>query len=136
LYADIFAGLETELQRAAYRGPLGIDAFVYRETGGRPRLKPVVELNPRYTMGRLTLELMRQTAQGSHGRFEIITSTGARAEGHESFAACARARQNQFPLQLTDDSPPRILSGVLCLNDPARAQSALAIFQVTRREGC
>ncbi len=135
LYAEIFAGLESELRRAGYRGPLGIDAFVYREADGRLRLKPVVEFNPRYTMGRLTLELMRQTAQGSHGRFEIITPARLRAEGHESFAACARARQNRFPLQLTGDSPPRILAGVFCLNDPERAQSALAVFQVTRREG-
>jgi hypothetical protein len=34
---------------------------VCREADGHPRLKPVVELNPRYTMRRLTLELMRQT---------------------------------------------------------------------------
>jgi uncharacterized ferritin-like protein (DUF455 family) len=135
LYAEIFAGLETELRRVGYQGPLGIDAFVYREADGRLRLKPVVELNPRYTMGRLTLELMRQTAQGSHGRFELITPARLRAEGHNSFAACAHARQDQFPLQLTANSPPRILSGALCLNDPERAQSALAIFQVTRREG-
>jgi uncharacterized ferritin-like protein (DUF455 family) len=135
LYAEIFAGLEAELERAGYRGPLGIDAFVYRAADGRPRLKPVVEFNPRYTMGRLTLELMRQTAQGSHGRFELITPAGLRSEGHASFAACAQARQQQFPLQLTGDSPPRILTGALCVNDPERAQSALAIFQVTRREG-
>jgi hypothetical protein len=66
---------------------------------------------------------------------ELIIPARLRAEGHEVFAACTRARQDRFPLQLTGDSPPRILSGALCLNDPDRAQSALAIFQVTRREG-
>src|SRR6185503_10009987 len=67
LYADIFSLLEADLKRASYLGPVGIDAFVYRTAQGEPRLKPVVEINPRYTMGRLTLELMRQTAPGSHG---------------------------------------------------------------------
>jgi hypothetical protein len=66
---------------------------------------------------------------------ELIILARLRAEGHDSFAVCARAGQDRFPLQLTGDFPPRILSGTLCLNDPERAKSALAIFQVAQREG-
>ena len=51
LYADIFALLEEALRRAGFSGPLGIDAFAYRGVDGKIRLKPVVEINPRYTMG-------------------------------------------------------------------------------------
>jgi hypothetical protein len=40
LYADIFKFLETELRDVDYVGPLGIDAFVYRDATGQPRLKP------------------------------------------------------------------------------------------------
>jgi uncharacterized ferritin-like protein (DUF455 family) len=133
LFADIFARLETDLRRAAYLGPLGIDAFVYRAADGRRRLKPVVEINPRYTMGRLTLELMRQTAQGSNGLFQIINPARLRAESSSSFGDYARTWQERFPLRLTDDSPPRILEGALCLNDPDLAQAGLATFHVTRR---
>lgn len=134
LYGEIFAGLETELQRAGYTGPLGVDAFVYREADGRRRLKPVVEINPRYTMGRLNVELMRQTAQGSHGRLEIVTAARLRAEAQKDFAAYARAREEQFPLRRAGDSPARILEGVVCLNDPERVQAGLAVFQVTRHQ--
>jgi hypothetical protein len=95
------------------------------------RLKPVVEINPRYTMGRLTIELMRQTAQGSHGLFQLVNSAALRAQSCESFVAYARARRQQFPLRLTEDSPPRILEGALCLNDPAQAQVCLAVFQIS-----
>ena len=51
LYADIFHLLEAEFHRAGYLGPVGIDAFVYRTPCGNCRLKPIVEINPRYTMG-------------------------------------------------------------------------------------
>ncbi|MBK1828350.1 DUF455 family protein [Haloferula rosea] len=42
-----------------YRGPLGVDAFLYRDEKGGIRLKPVVEVNPRYTMGRVAVEFAR-----------------------------------------------------------------------------
>jgi uncharacterized ferritin-like protein (DUF455 family) len=132
LYAEIFAQLETHLQLAGYLGPLGIDAFVYRADDGSCRLKPVVEINPRYTMGRLTIELMRQTGQRSHGLFQLVNLATLRAQACESFVAYARARQHQFPLRLTEGSPPRIVEGALCLNDPARAQTVLATLLVTR----
>jgi uncharacterized ferritin-like protein (DUF455 family) len=132
LFAEIFSALENEFRRADYLGPAGIDAFVYRTADGNCRLKPVVEINPRYTMGRLTLELMRQASQGSHGRFELVNAARLRAENFDSFTAYAEALIRRYPLQLTDESSPRIHEGALCLNDPQRAQVCLATFQVTR----
>lgn len=49
---------------AGYTGPLGIDAYVFRGSGGAPTLRPVCEINPRFTMGRIALELRRQIAPG------------------------------------------------------------------------
>ena len=131
LYADFFALLETELRAADFLGPLGIDAFVYRTASGQIRLKPVVEINPRYTMGRLTLELMKHAAPGRHGLFRIVTRAMARAEGGEDFPAFARLLDERFPLQLEGEPVPKISSGAICLNDPAQAQVCLATFQVT-----
>ena len=130
LYADIFARLEAELRTAEFLGPLGIDAFVYRDAAGAPRLKPIVEINPRYTMGRVTVELMRQTCQGSHGLFRLINRAALRAEGSEDFLGHAHQLAGQFPIQLEGVPFARIRSGALCLNDPARAQTCLAVFQV------
>lgn len=132
LYADIFVLLEALLRRAGFLGPLGIDAFVYRDAKGTPRVKPIVEINPRYTMGRLTVELMRQTCQGRSGWFRLINRAQLRAEGCADFAGYAKRLSEQFPLRLEGEPTPRIREGALCLNDPAQAQVCLAVFQVRK----
>jgi hypothetical protein len=132
LYADIFSLLEAELRRADFLGPVGIDAFVYRTPQGDCRLKPIVEINPRYTMGRLTVELMKQVAPGSHGWFHLVSRAMTRAEGFDDFPACARSLSERFPLRLEGEPAPRIREGAICLNDPAQAQVCLAVFQVAR----
>ena len=122
--------LEAELKSAEYRGPVGIDAFVYREPDGRCRLKPIVEINPRYTMGRLTLELMKRVAPGAQGRFRLLNAATLKAAGHADFVSYARHLGEQSPLRLEGDPVPKIRSGAICLNDPARAQAVLAVFHV------
>ena len=130
LYADIFKRLESELGAVDFLGPLGIDAFVYRDDLGVPRLKPIVEINPRYTMGRVAVELMRQVCQNSSGTLRLLNRAALRAEGSEGFLSHAQRLAEQFPIQLEGEPLARIRSGALCLNDPARAQACLALFQV------
>ncbi len=134
LFPGLLAPLAAELRRVGYRGPLGIDAFVYRDATGRCRLKPIVEINPRYTMGRLTLELMRQVCPGAYGRFRIFSRAQARAEGMAEFPALAQALAARQPLRLEGEPVPRIREGVVCLNDPAIAQGYLAVLEVGGRE--
>jgi hypothetical protein len=135
LYADIFSLLEEELRRANYLGPVGIDAFAYRDAGGNIRLKPIVEINPRYTMGRVTVELMKHVAPGSRGLFQLISRKQALAEGFADFTAYARSLSKRFPIQLKGEPAPRISEGAICLNNPAQAQVCLAVFQVSRSAG-
>lgn len=130
LYAEIFSALETELRAVDFTGPLGIDAFVYRDAAGRPRLKPIVEINPRYTMGRVTVELMRQVCQNSTGTFRLLNLAAVRAAGGDDFPGHAKQLAAQFPIQLAGETAPRIRSGALCLNDPLRANVCLAVLEV------
>jgi uncharacterized ferritin-like protein (DUF455 family) len=132
LYAEIFDLLEEELRRRDFVGALGIDALIYKDAAGQVRLKPVVEINPRYTMGRVTVELMKQTCQGGCGGFRLVHQAQLRAEGVADFPAYARMLEERYPLQLAGEPAPKIREGALCLNDPARAQVCLAVFQVTR----
>jgi uncharacterized ferritin-like protein (DUF455 family) len=132
LYGDIFSLLERELRSADYLGPVGIDAFVYRTPEGAIRLKPVVEINPRYTMGRLTVELMKRTCPGGHGLFRLVSRAMARAEGFAGFPDFARSLSERSPLRLEGEPVPKIREGAICLNDPAQAQVCLAVFQVSR----
>ncbi len=132
LYEQIFSLLEVELRRAGFLGPIGIDAFVYRTSQNEYRLKPIVEINPRYTMGRLAVELMKHTAPGSHGLFRLVSRAQGRAAGFENFAAYAHSLSEKFPLHLEGEPVPRIREGALFLNEPARAQACLAVFQISR----
>ncbi len=129
-YGEIFARLESELRQVDFSGPVGIDAFVYKDEGGATKLKPIVEINPRYTMGRVLVELMRQTCQNSFGAFRLVNATKLRAEGFGNFADYALSLTEKLPLQLIGEPQPRIRSGALCLNDPGRAQVCLAVFRV------
>jgi uncharacterized ferritin-like protein (DUF455 family) len=132
-YAGVFAALEKELRHADFTGPVGIDAFVYRDTAGAVKLKPVVEINPRYTMGRVLVELMRQAGQNRFGLFRLVNAAQLRAEGFENFPDFARGLEEKFPLLLAGEPVPRISDGALCLNDPAQARAVLAVFQVSRK---
>jgi hypothetical protein len=131
LYGGIMASLEAELKRAGFIGPVSIDAFVYRTPGGDCRLKPIVEINPRYTMGRLAVELMRHACAGSRGLLRLASRAQARAEGFDEFAGYARSLGERLPLRLEGEPVARIREGAVCLNDPATAQVCLATFEVT-----
>lgn len=49
--------LGAQLAAAGHRGPAGIDSLLYRDPEGQIRLKAVVEINARHTMGRVALAL-------------------------------------------------------------------------------
>ncbi|MEM7011246.1 MAG: hypothetical protein AAF585_07155, partial [Verrucomicrobiota bacterium] len=71
---DIREQLQEHIRPSGYRGPIGVDAFVYRDDVGDLKLRPVVEINPRYTMGRVAWELRKRMASGVAGcwvRFEL-----------------------------------------------------------------
>jgi uncharacterized ferritin-like protein (DUF455 family) len=132
VYDGIRAVLQAELIQAGYVGPAGLDAFVYRTSSGAYRIKPIVEINPRYTMGRLLLELMRRTSPGSGGLLRLINHPIARAAGYEGLADYGQAIEKAFPIFREGQPVPKIKRGALCLNEPARARVCLAVFQVGR----
>jgi hypothetical protein len=131
-YDNLFARLETELRTVDFTGPLGIDAFIYRDAAGAVRLKPMVEINPRYTMGRVLVELMRQTCQNSAGVFRLINAAQLREAGTGNFPGYAQMLEQKFPPQFEGEPVARIREGALCLNDPATVHACLAVFRVGR----
>lgn len=133
LYAVLAERLEPRLRALGHSGPLGVDAFVYRRADGRCRLKPIVEINPRFTMGRVTLEVLRQAAPGCSGVFRLLPRATAKAAGCGEFVAYAQLLEQQFPVVLVGEPIPKIRSGVLCLNDPAQAESVLAVAHIGPR---
>ena len=133
-FTNLFAALEKELRLANFQGPLGIDCFVYRDAAGAMRLKPVVEINPRYTMGRLTLELMKRVCQGSYGLFRLVNQVALKSEDCSDFKTYIAHQRKKSPVVLEGSPNPRIREGFVCLTDPEAAEFCLATFQVFRHQ--
>jgi uncharacterized ferritin-like protein (DUF455 family) len=123
--------LERNLRALSYLGPIGVDACIYRHEDGVLKLKPVVEINPRYTMGRLTWELMRRVAPGHSVRFELIGLPSIRATGFDTLQACAASLPRSI---LNQDGLPS--SGSIVLNDATKARRTLAILTIARSMPC
>ncbi len=125
--------LEKEFRAAGFQGPAGIDALIFKTARGEFKLKPIVEINPRHTLGRLTLELMRQACPGSSGLFRLTNRPSMNAKGFDTFDTFARRVRKQFPIVLEGHPRPRIREGIVVLNDPARAEGFLATLQIGKR---
>ena len=88
-----------------YQGPVSVDAFVWRDAKGNLRLKHVVEVNVRMTMGRVALELQKKIAPNQWATFRI--------EKKDTYI-------NK--------------SNHLILNDPDKAREFLAIWETNKNE--
>lgn len=132
-FQRLSARLGNWLRARSFRGPVGIDAFVYRDPAGDARLKPVVEINPRYTMGRVALELLRHVQPGGHVRFRLVNRSQLESLGHATFAEYAHALATQLPPRWAGEPRARLQEGAVCLSDPDSAQVCLAVLEVQRR---
>ena len=70
--------LSPSLDRVGFTGPLGVDAFLYRQSDGALRLRVLCEINPRLTMGRLAFEILGR--RGGVFRIERLRDDAARQE--------------------------------------------------------
>ena len=62
-----------ELRQRGFEGPFGVDAFVYRDFSGQLKLKPIVELNPRTTMGHIAMSVRKHLASVVPAEFRIFS---------------------------------------------------------------
>ncbi len=133
-YEDtVMPRLGKALDHAGFRGPLGIDAFVYRDPSGSPRLKTIVEINPRYTMGRIAYELGQRNAASSPGFFQLLTRSQVRKAGSRNFPDFSEKLTKDHPVELTKEKKPRIVSGSFPLTDPLHAKRFLAVYHVRKK---
>lgn len=106
------------LARAGYTGPAGLDALLYRESDANPvALRKIVEVNPRYTMGRIALALDRQLHSATRAVWMHVPTRDA--------ARMAADLRERYPLQMRGG---KIDHGVLVTNDPAQARSVLTMI--------
>jgi len=89
-------------------GPVGVDMLIGRLNNGEPVLHPLVELNPRWTMGRVALALRPRIAPGREAWLRLLP-------GGEELA----------PVEL--DAKGRLFAGRLWVTDPGRASRAMCL---------
>jgi hypothetical protein len=95
------------LQHAGYFGPLGIDAMQYRDEKGRLHMRPLQDVNARYTMGRLALGFARILPPGWCGTWIHF---GSRHLAGRSVADLVASLGSEQPaaVRLIPASPHRI----------------------------
>ncbi len=101
----IAEGVGAALLEAGFYGPAGVDTMLWRDGAGRLRLRPVLEINPRTTMGHLALALERRLAPGTVGVSWIASAAQARRTGRDLPGLAASLGE-----------------GTVALTDPARAR--------------
>lgn len=132
--------LAAELAPAGYSGPLGIDAMVYREGDGL-RLKPVVEVNPRYTMGRVALAMARRVSAARTALWLVLRVQDIRRAGFAGALDFARHLEARHPVRRVEAAGhrhgARVDGGVVCTNDPGAAGGVLSLLVVAESlAGC
>jgi len=129
-WGKMLRDLGSKLREAGYRGPAGVDAFLWkdhaRDHNGSLRMKPLVELNPRWTMGRVALEIEKQLAPGVNGLWAFILIRELKSRGFETVEDFVNQMQKRYPLVTSKaGGSSRIDSGVIFTNDPLRAREVL-----------
>ena len=89
--------LRPELTSRTFAGYLGVDALVCRNHDGELKIKPLVELNPRMTMGHVARELGKSVSTGVESQFRVLTKE-AWQELHEPLdeISCERTRDGRW----------------------------------------
>ena len=98
--------LKPELESRGFAGYLGVDALVCRDRDRALKIKPLVELNPRMTMGHVARQLGKSVSTGVESQFRILTK--------ETWQELHRSLE-EIPFERTRDG--RWKSGVLWLGE-------------------
>ena len=119
---DLFAVLAEMVGGAlfakGYVGAAGIDALVYAD-GPTLRLKPIVEINPRLTMGRVALSLRRRVNAARTSVWMTLTRREIEASGFADMHDYRARVVERHPLELQDGLISR---GFLPTTDPHKAE--------------
>lgn len=111
-----------EAAAAGLRGPLGVDALLVQTSAG-PRLRPLVDLNPRLTMGHVAAGLRAHVSPRTFAVLRAVSRTEVHGGDFGRWSASLPA-----PSFDHRNGRRRLVGGTLCLTDPARAQHVAMVL--------
>lgn len=110
-----------------FAGPVAVDALIHRDRDGGLALRPLVELNPRLTMGRIALELGRRIARDAPGYWLVAT----RARLERAFPDGVAALLAAWPPAIErGPSGPRLVAGILPTSSTREDATLLTLLAV------
>ncbi len=116
------------LVKQNFTGYFGVDTLVFADTDGELKVKPLVELNPRMTMGHVALNLKKRLAPGTEGEFRILTRAQwerAKSELEKiAFATSTDGRWKSGAVWLCEVTPNSKLVPVVLVGEEAIATVA------------
>ncbi len=133
--AGVGAVVGRRLARLGLQGPVSFDAYVYRTEEGGLVLRELVEVNPRFSMGRVALRLRkRRLAPGVVGAFFILGPAAVAAAGSRTLVELMERLASQYPPKVVSGGGGlRVGSGVVALT-PVRLQTRFAAVMVAGRK--
>jgi hypothetical protein len=105
----------------------GVDGFIYQDKD-EIKIRPIVEVNPRYTMGAISISLKQYLAKGIKGSWRILNLKEVKSWGFSSFVDFVLFLEKEYSLEIGFDG--LLKKGILCTNDPQQAQSFLSCLFV------
>jgi uncharacterized ferritin-like protein (DUF455 family) len=114
LQDELCAFLEAQLEYTPLYGAFGIDCFIYRNANNTLHLKPFVELNPRYTMGRVGLQLRKIMHPNATASWRILTKKDVQKLGFNTFANFVQDQEKANPIALSKN---KLCAGFLATSD-------------------
>ena len=103
-----------EMSAHKFHGPFGLDGFIWKDTSNKLHFRPICELNPRITMGRIALEFTKQCSPGSLTKLSILH----RSQQVDKF----------IETELQFDKSSRLASGQMILNGQESQPDFSAFF--------
>lgn len=119
-----------EAAKIGYFGPLGIDAFIY-QSKGTMTLRPMIEINPRWSMGRIALALSRKIAAKHCGIWIHLTKKDLGCANLTSFSELTENLRKIHPDDIHESNSQKIIrAGAFSVNDPQKARQSMALLVV------
>ncbi len=123
--ATAIAPVAQAMRELGFDGPAGVDAYIARTADGF-RLRPLVELNPRVTMGRVALAVGRHVWRERRARMRIVTAGQVAATGVAVADWCTA--MGSLPAPVLRDG--LIAEGTVMLTEPLPKRSMWVVLEV------